>query len=92
MKWPKSEQTHKLTEVCGFGAAIFQTKIRSRSREKSDALENAPGSSETMVTPLHGLELGQAGGKSFKCQKPYKQHKVMYFKQLIFIFRNIPCL
>ena len=49
--------------VGGFGAAIFQTKIRSRSREKSDALKNATRSFETVVTPLHGLELGEAWAK-----------------------------
>ena len=84
MKWSKSELTHFLWGVSGFGAEIFQTKIRSRSREKSDAMENAPRRSETVVTPLHGLERV----KSLKCQKPYNQYKIMHFQQLIFIFAN----
>ena len=63
MKYLKSEQTHNLG-AGGFKAAILQTKILSRSREKSDTLENAPRSSVTVVKPLHGLELGEAWVKN----------------------------
>ena len=54
----------QILRISGFETAIFQTKIRSRSREKIGAMENAPRSSETVVTPLHGLELGQAWVKN----------------------------
>ena len=38
IEWQKSEQTHKFGGGVGrFGAAIFQTQIRIRSREKRDA-------------------------------------------------------
>ena len=52
MKWPNSEETHRWV-WCG----NISNKDSKPKPRKGDALENASKSSETVVTPLLGLEL-----------------------------------
>ena len=63
MKWPNSELTHK----SWVGEWVWRCKNLNKDTNpkliKSVALENVLRSSETVATPLHGLDLGQAWAK-----------------------------
>ena len=73
----------------GLKRQYFKQRFEVEAEKKRDALENAPRT-ETVVTPLHGLHLGQAWVKKLKYQKPCMLHKIigtyMHFKQLTHLY------
>ena len=79
------------------GNICIKQRFEAEADKKSgDALENAPRCSETVVTPLHGLELSQAWVTNLKCQKALQAMQNDAFQTIdVFIFafwNNIKCL